>query len=84
MNRKQRIKEILNINFKEWEIDVIDDSYKHAGHNEFDGTQESHFKISLKKISNNKYNRLELHRKINDLLKDEFLEGLHALEINII
>ena len=35
-------------------------------------------------VSNCKYNRLELHRKINDLLKEEFLKGLHALEINII
>ena len=84
MNRHQRIKEILNNNFKEWNVDIIDNSFEHAGHNQFDGKQESHFKINLKNVSNCKYNRLELHRKINDLLKEEFLKGLHALEINII
>ena len=38
MNRKQRIKKLLE-NFNECEIEVVDNSYKHAGHNDFDGNQ---------------------------------------------
>ena len=83
MNRKKRIEHILISNFKDCKIQVIDDSIKHRGHNNFDGDQESHFEIILKKDSIIKEKKLQIHRKINELLKDEFINGLHALEIKI-
>ena len=83
MNRKKRIESILFNNFKDWEIRTIDNSIKHRGHNNFDGDQESHFEIILKKDSIIKEKKLQIHRKINELLKDEFINGLHALEIKI-
>ena len=52
------------------------------GHNHFDGTQESHFYLILKNKGSN-VSKLFIHRKVNDLLKDEFKSGLHALEIKI-
>tara|TARA_B110000438_G_C15527272_1_gene526896 strand:- start:6 stop:263 length:258 start_codon:yes stop_codon:yes gene_type:complete len=83
MNRKKRIINILTKYFVSSEIKVIDNSLEHSGHNNFDGSQESHFKIFI----NNKYakslSRLEIHRKINQLLENEFSTGLHALEIKI-
>tara|TARA_B110000116_G_C16705948_1_gene522131 strand:- start:442 stop:696 length:255 start_codon:yes stop_codon:yes gene_type:complete len=84
MNRKKRIESILYENFKDWEIKVVDNSVEHNGHNNFDGNQESHFKITLIGKFKSKLSRLDNHRKINSLLKNEFLDGLHALEINII
>tara|TARA_Y100001970_G_C14194107_1_gene837090 strand:+ start:1594 stop:1848 length:255 start_codon:yes stop_codon:yes gene_type:complete len=84
MSRKKRIEFILLENIKDWEIEVIDNSFLHKGHNNFDGNQETHFKINLQNKSINKPNRLEIHRKINALLENEFLNGLHALEINIL
>ena len=84
MSRKKRIEFILLENIKDWEIEVIDNSFLHKGHNNFDGNQETHFKINLQNKSINKQNRLEIHRKINALLENEFLNGLHALEINIL
>ena len=83
MNRKKRIESILFENLHNWEIEVIDNSYEHKGHNNFSGDQESHFKINLSNKSKEKINRLEVHKKINFLLENEFLTGLHALEINI-
>ena len=65
-------------------IKIIDNSYKHKGHGSFSGNEESHFKINLLNKSLDKPHRLEIHRKINNLLKEEFLTGLHALEINIL
>ena len=38
----------------------------------------------IKKINNLNESTLSIHRKINELLKDDFLDGLHALEIKII
>ncbi len=84
MKRKQRINQILVKNLKEFNIEVKDNSYLHSGHNEFDGNDETHMLIILKKKNNEKIDRIAVHRKVNNLLKDEFLNGLHSLEINII
>ena len=83
MNRKKRIETILRKNFVNWKIEVIDNSLEHLGHNNFDGNQESHFKLILNKESEKIKNKFEIHKKINNLLKDEFLNGLHALQIKI-
>ena len=83
MNRKQRIASKLSNELKDWKIIIIDNSHEHSGHNNFDGKSETHFIIKLKSLSSLKVNRIELHRKINLLLKDEFSSGLHALEISI-
>ena len=84
MNRKRRIINILSNYFTDSVIEVIDNSIEHSGHSSFDGKQESHFKIFFKSKFTNSLSRLEIHRKINHLLKDEFNTGLHALEIKII
>ena len=83
MKRKQRINELLSKKLKEFSIDVKDNSKLHAGHDKFDGNGETHMLVLLKKISKDKINRLEIHKKINNLLKEEFANGLHSLEINI-
>ena len=83
MKRKNRIKKILSNHFKSWSIEVIDISYQHKGHNNFTGNNETHFSIQLYINKNEDSNRIDIHRKINYLLKDELSSGLHALEIKI-
>ena len=83
MNRTKRIKDIIEKNFNEFSILVIDDSLAHKGHNNFDGKEETHIIIELKKKYNLDINRLEIHKKINTLLSEEFKIGLHALQIKI-
>ena len=83
MNRTKRIKDILEKNFNEFNISVSDDSLAHKGHNNFDGKEETHIIIELKKKINSDIKRLEIHNKINTLLSDEFKIGLHALQIKI-
>ena len=83
MNRTKRIKDILEKNFNEFSISVINDSLAHKGHNNFDGKEETHIIIELKKKFNLDIKRLEIHKKINSLLSDEFKIGLHALQIKI-
>tara|TARA_B100000401_G_C52181000_1_gene427752 strand:+ start:195 stop:449 length:255 start_codon:yes stop_codon:yes gene_type:complete len=84
MNRKQRINELLKKNLKEFNIQIEDNSHLHTGHNEFTGKGETHIKILLKKNSIKQINRVDIHRKINTILKKEFSEGMHSLEIRII
>ncbi len=84
MNRTKRIKYILEKNLMEFAIQVIDDSISHKGHNNFTGNEETHIIVELKKKSISKINRLEIHKKINLLLIEEFKIGLHSLQIKII
>ena len=83
MDRKKRIKIILSENFKNWNIKVQDVSFQHKGHNNFTGHEETHFLIILKPQFNEKIKRIDIHKKINLLLSNEFKSGLHALEIKI-
>ena len=83
MNRKQRIKTLLIDKFRAFSIKIEDNSDLHTGHHNFDGSNETHLKVILKKKYLHKINRLEIHRKINDLISDEYENGLHSLEISI-
>jgi len=83
MERKKRIEKILLDNFESWSIKVKDVSLLHKGHNNFSGKNETHFSIKLYPKIENSIQRIEIHKKINLLLKDEFSSGLHALEIKI-
>ena len=84
MKRKKRIESILSKKFSFWKVEVKDISTLHKGHNNFDGNNETHILVHLKKNSKLELNRLEVHRKINSLLIKEFDSGLHSLEIKII
>ncbi len=84
MNRTKRIKNILENNLLDYVANIIDNSSLHKGHNNFNGDGETHILIELKKRKNININRLEIHKKINSLLKNEFNTGLHSLQIKII
>ena len=84
MNRTKRIKNILENNLLDYVVNIIDNSSLHKGHNNFNGDGETHILIELKKRKKININRLEIHKKINLLLKNEFNTGLHSLQIKII
>ncbi len=83
MDRTKRIQDIIEKNFNDFGVLVTDDSLAHKGHNNFDGKEETHIIIELKKKHILNINRLEIHKKINSLLFEEFKVGLHALQIKI-
>ena len=90
MKRKSRIEKLLKENFPYFNITIIDNSKLHIGHNNFDGTGETHFLFVLKqkKVSKSNTNidykiKIKIHNKINEILKDEVRNGLHSYEINI-
>ena len=83
MNRTKRIQDIIEKNFNEFSVLVTDDSLAHKGHHNFDAKEETHIIIELKKKFNLDIKRLEIHKKINTLLSEEFKIGLHALQIKI-
>ena len=83
MNRKKRINDKLKKNLKNFHILIEDNSHLHKGHNNFDGKKETHILVNLLSKKNIQYNRLEIHRLVNKILREEFSNGLHSLEIKI-
>jgi len=80
---KQRIEKILSEDLNPQFLEVKNNSHLHAGHAGDNGTGETHFAITIKSAKLSKSSKIKAHRKINQLLKDEFKNGLHALEIKV-
>lgn len=81
---KQRIEKILTENLQPEFLEVKNNSHLHAGHLGDNGTNETHFAIEIAADDLKGVSAVNAHRKINSLLKDEFVKGLHALEIQIV
>jgi len=64
-------------------IILIDNSHLHKKHKSFD-VSKFHFKIIIESKKLKKMNKIEAHKKIFSILKDEMKNKIHALEIEII
>lgn len=82
MNMKLTIEKKLRENFDPEILEVINKSHLHHGHLENE-TGETHFEVVIKADELTKIGRIQAHRKINSLLKEEFERGLHALELKV-
>ena len=68
---------------------VLNESHQHAGHHHsesghhatFDGSGETHFRVRIVSQHFAGMSRIERHRSVNELLKDELAAGVHALAI---
>jgi BolA protein len=68
--------------FRPSRLEVIDESARHAGHNAAAATLgETHFRVRITAAAFAGMSRLERHRRINELLKAELAERVHALAI---
>lgn len=77
-----RVREKLMVGLRPTRLDVINESELHAGHRNSPGTGESHFRILVVSDVFSGKSRVERHRLINDLLKDELAGGIHALALS--
>lgn len=82
--RENKIYEILKKELNPEFLEVKNNSYLHKGHLGDDGSLETHFVIVIKCEELKKLTRIQAHQRINKLLKEEFVSGLHALEIKIL
>jgi len=72
----------LSENIKFSNLEVIDESYLHQGHVGYSSSGESHFKIIIASQDLNKIKKIEAHRLINKILRDE-IKNIHALSIEL-
>lgn len=83
---KDIIFEKLQTNFQPEILEVIDNSHLHRGHQGVANykNNSTHFLVKIKAKQFNQLSQLTIHRKINQLLTEEFKNGIHALEIKVL
>lgn len=70
--------------FEPVELNVINESHLHAGHQPgFDGKGESHFRIQMVSAAFKGQTRVARHRAVNDAMQSAFDGGLHALALDL-
>ena len=77
-----KIKEKINREINPEDIRLIDNSYLHTKHKSFD-SNKFHIKIIIKSKKLREMNKIDAHKKIFSILKDEIKDKIHALEIEI-
>ena len=81
MNRLQRLEKRLNEVFEPEFLEVRDDSHHHAGHSGARPGGETHYHVTIKSLKFKGITKVSQHRLVNDALKAEFDQGLHALSL---
>ena len=64
------------------DLEIVDNSYKHKGH-KFYTPEKFHLHLKIKSLYLNSISRVNAHKKIMTILKDELATKIHALEISI-
>tara|TARA_B110000438_G_C15559212_1_gene540368 strand:+ start:476 stop:727 length:252 start_codon:yes stop_codon:yes gene_type:complete len=82
MNFFNEVKEKINKKINPENIILIDNSHFHTKHKFFD-TKKFHLKIIIKSKKLKKMNKIDAHKEIFSILKDEMKNKIHALEIEI-
>jgi len=81
MSLETRMREKLMIALAPTRLDVVNESHLHAGHASSPGTGESHFRVLIVSGAFSGKSRVERHRIVNDAVRDELRDGVHALAI---
>ncbi len=81
MSLHSRMREKLMTALNPTRLDLVNESHLHAGHASSPGTGESHFRVLIVSGGFTGKSRVERHRMINELLRDELRDGVHALAI---
>lgn len=72
----------LTAAFSPTQIDVVNESHRHAGHAGDDGSGESHFRVVLRSAALAPLNRVERHRAVHRALGD-LTTRVHALALDL-
>ena len=82
MRMENSIREKLIRSFSPAELQVVNDSHRHAGHHSSPGTGESHFSVMVVSAAFAGKSLLERHRMVNTVLAEELASGVHALAVS--
>ena len=75
------IEQKLKKEFSPIKLIIQDVSETHRGHTGFKEGGESHFIIKIKSNYFKDMSKLQIHRLINEVLKEEWTNGVHSISI---
>ena len=78
----EQVKEKINKKINPEHVILIDNSNLHIKHKSFD-SNKLHLKIIIESKKLKNMNKIEAHKEIFSILKDEMKNKIHALEIEI-
>lgn len=79
---KDDIETRLRAAFQPTQLDIINESHKHAGHSGDDGSGESHFRIVIRAAALAEMTRVARHRAVQQALGD-LNQRIHAIALDI-
>lgn len=79
---KDEIEARLTAAFAPTALDVVNESYKHAGHSGDDGSGESHFRIVIRAAGFAAMSRVARHRAVHQALGD-LNARVHAIALDV-
>jgi BolA family transcriptional regulator, general stress-responsive regulator len=79
---KDEIEACLTAAFAPTELEVINESHRHAGHAGDDGSGESHFRIVIRAAVFGPMSRLARHRAVHQALGD-LNQRVHAIALDV-
>ena len=82
MDFLNQIKKKINSKINPEKITLIDNSHLHTKHKSFD-INRFHLKVIIESKILKKMDKIEAHKEIYSILKDEMNNKIHALEIEI-
>ena len=83
VSMRDQIIETLTERFQPLDLDVKDESHLHAGHAGWREGGETHFRVKMVAEAFEGASRLQRHRMVNDALKAQLDDSVHALALNL-
>jgi len=80
-DRLSRIRDLLTEAFEPVELEITDDSAKHAGHAGARPEGETHYSVRITSAAFEGLSRVQVQRTVMLTLQKEFDTGLHALAL---
>ena len=82
MNVRDEITARLTAAFAPQELEIENESHRHAGHAGDDGSGDSHYRIRIRAASLAEMGRVDRHRAVNRALGD-LTTRIHAIALDI-
>jgi len=83
IRRADRIEAAIRNSFSPAEVEVVDDSHRHAGHAGAAPGGETHYSVRVVSPAFAGMSRIARSRAVHEVLSAEFGGGLHALALTL-
>lgn len=84
MTVKNNIEKKLTHQLQPSLLEVIDESEQHRGHGGWQEGGETHFRIRIAAPALTELSRVQAHRLVHDIIKEELDGPIHALALEVI